>query len=60
MEYCLLADTLTTVEAIFAKMIITHYTLRESKVRHTARLTKMKGEGDKTEMERAIILMDLL
>lgn len=56
----MLADTLTTVEAIFAKMIITHYSLRESKVRHTAWITKIEGEGDKTEMERAIILMDLL
>jgi hypothetical protein len=47
MEYCLLADTLTTAEAIFAKMIMTHYTLRESKVRHTAWLTKIKGGGGK-------------
>jgi len=48
------------VEAIFAKMIMTHYSLRESKVRHTVWLTKMEGEVNKTEMERAIILMDLL
>jgi hypothetical protein len=43
MQYCSLAATPAVVEASFVKTIMTHYALRESKVRHTARLTKMTG-----------------
>jgi hypothetical protein len=44
MHYCLLVATLAIVEASFVKMIMTHYTLRESKLRRAAWLTKMDGQ----------------